>query len=691
MKKITAFFWALLFFVPTTFAQIDTSDNAVILTHVTIRAFGQNRHITDVTASVNYVSHTDLSRFNDMSLLPALNNTAGVRMEERSPGSYRMNIRGSTLRSPFGVRNVKVYWNDLPLTDPGGNTYLNQISLYNVQSVEIIKGPGSSLYGSGSGGVILLNGIQARWQEGITVNASTGSYGLKNFNIELRGGKDDHRNTLDFAHQESDGYRSHTAMRRDVVSFISTMKATAKQELKAVMLYGDLYYQTPGGLTKAEYDSAARMARPKAGTLPGADQAKAAIYQKTLISGFSNKFILSDHWQNNTVVYGAFTSFKNPTFRTYERRSEPHFGGRTSFQWQKQMNGGLIQLLFGTEAQRGFFNTKTFSNVNGNPGTVQTDDDLSNWTYFLFAQADLKLKGNWNITVGASTNKSSVTITRLTIPSFVPIKRVYNNEWAPRVAVTKKVIKEFWLYGSISKGFSPPTVAELLPGTVNINTSLQPEEGTNTEFGIKGQMQKGRLYVELTHFSYKLKNAIVVRKDAVNGDYYVNAGSSNQYGTEFQVMYNLFLSNKELLNDARFSVAFTNYDFHYGQFKQGNNDYSGKRLPSVAPNTLALAADFNLKYGLFLNLNYFYSGAIYLNDNNSARASQYQLMAAKLGCRVKAIKAVPVEVFVGGENLFNERYSLGNDINAAGDRFYNTAPGRNFYAGLKVQWNRKSE
>ena len=42
-------------------------------------------------------------------------------MEERSPGSYRLSIRGSLLRSPFGVRNVKLYLDDFIFTDAGGN------------------------------------------------------------------------------------------------------------------------------------------------------------------------------------------------------------------------------------------------------------------------------------------------------------------------------------------------------------------------------------------------------------------------------------------------------------------------------------------------------------------------------------------------------------------------------------------
>jgi len=140
------------------FAQ--ESDSVKILQEVTIRAYEANRPILQVPASVGLVMGSDLQRFSNTSLVSAVNNIPGIRMEERSPGSYRFSVRGSSLRSPFGVRNLKVYWNDLPLTDPGGNTYLNQLDANAISQIEIIKGPGSSLYGAGTGGVILLTSPQ---------------------------------------------------------------------------------------------------------------------------------------------------------------------------------------------------------------------------------------------------------------------------------------------------------------------------------------------------------------------------------------------------------------------------------------------------------------------------------------------------------------------------------------------------
>ena len=117
-------------------------------------------------------------------------------MEERSPGSYRFNIRGSSLRSPFGVRNVKVYYNDIPLTDPGGQTYLNNLGFYNYTSVEIIKGPGSSLYGAGTGGVMLIDGFDGKAANGITANYTVGSFGYKGVMRAVTTGSEESKNTF---------------------------------------------------------------------------------------------------------------------------------------------------------------------------------------------------------------------------------------------------------------------------------------------------------------------------------------------------------------------------------------------------------------------------------------------------------------------------------------------------------------
>src|SRR5258706_12314808 len=95
----------LLVLLLTTFSSLaqQETDSSKILSEVTIKAYEQNRKLIEVAAPVAFIGQAQLKRFNNSSILPAVNITPGERMEERSPGSYRLNICGSSLRSPFGV------------------------------------------------------------------------------------------------------------------------------------------------------------------------------------------------------------------------------------------------------------------------------------------------------------------------------------------------------------------------------------------------------------------------------------------------------------------------------------------------------------------------------------------------------------------------------------------------------------
>ncbi|MBS1576050.1 MAG: TonB-dependent receptor plug domain-containing protein, partial [Bacteroidetes bacterium] len=340
MKTILTVF-IILFFSTVSFSQQQT-DSIKNLSEVIIKAYEQNRQLKTTSAAINYIDNEKLGRFNNTSILSAINNTPGVRMEERSPGSYRLNLRGSTLRSPFGVRNVKIYWDDIPFTDPGGNTYLNQLNNSNFNSLEVIKGPGGSLYGAGTGGVILIHTQPDKWQPGAKVGYTFGSFNLNVFNAQVNAGAEERNTTINYSHQSSDGYRDHTNMRRDVITWQSKIKSSEKQQLSASFLYGDLYYQTPGALNKNEFAANPKAARPAAGAFPSADGAKAAIYQKTFIGGITNDYRFSEKFENTTTLYGAFSQIKNPTFRNYERRMEPHFGGRTVFKWHHDFNSSAL-------------------------------------------------------------------------------------------------------------------------------------------------------------------------------------------------------------------------------------------------------------------------------------------------------------------------------------------------------------
>jgi iron complex outermembrane recepter protein len=661
-------------------------DSADVLEEVVVKGYEQNRKLLDVPAPVSYINRAQFERFNNTGILPAMNTAAGVRMEERSPGSYRLNIRGSSLRSPFGVRNVKVYWNNIPFTDAGGNTYINQLSFYNVNSIEIIKGPASSLYGAGTGGAILIKSLSSGWKPGVSLNYIAGSFNHHLINSGLQWGNDNFQNTINYTHQESEGYREQSRMKRDVFTYEANMSVSEKDQLSISFLYGDLYYQTPGGLTKSQFEMNPRAARPPAGVFPGAIQAQAAIFQKTFLAGFSNHYQVTSHFENTTSLYGAFSEIKNPAIRNYEKRNEPHFGGRSVFSLKTDINNSRLNFVFGGEIQKGFSNIKVYRNNQGVSDSLQTDDEIDNLQYFVFAQTELELKSGWIFTVGASLNKSVIKFSRVSIvPPFLQ-KRTYSNEIAPRVSVLKKITADISLYGSISKGFSPPTLAELLPSTSIINTGLEAEDGINYEIGARGSFLQEKIFLDINAFLFRLENTLAQRRDASGADFFENAGSTRQRGLETNITWQPIRNSSSSISDLRIFVSHTWHDFIYKDYKQVNTDLSGKKLPSIAPHVIASGFDITTSVGIYTNINYYYSDPIPLNDANTDIASSFHLLGTRVGFK-KTFSSFRIDIFGTVDNIFNSTYSLGNDINAAAGRYFNAAAGINYSAGISLRYN----
>ena len=196
------------------------------------------------------------------------------------------------------------------------------------------------------------------------------------------------------------------------------------------------------------------------------------------------------------------------------------------------------------------------------------------------------------------------------------------------------------------------------------------------------------MYFDINAFFYTLKNAIVQRRDATGADYFDNAGSAKQNGLETYLSYEL-INNPLVFFDHVFLHASNTWNnFHYKEFKQLDNDFSGNQLPGVAAQTIVAGIDINTKAGLYANAAFFYSSSIALNDANTDYANPYDLLGLRIGYKKNLSKQTRLEIFTGAENIFNEKYSLGNDINAFGGRYYNVAPGRNFYAGIIFRFNK---
>jgi iron complex outermembrane receptor protein len=382
-------------------------------------------------------------------------------------------------------------------------------------------------------------------------------------------------------------------------------------------------------------------------------------------------------------VYGTVTNFKNSAIRNYEKRLEPHFGGRTLFGYNTQLQQTKLNIVAGAEAQQGYFTDNVYNNKNGNPDSLQTSDEIDNSQWNAFAQAEAIFTSGWVATAGVSINKTQINFTRTSVVPNFTYDSKYNNEWAPRFSLLKKFNKVS-VYGVVSKGFSPPATQELLPATTIINKDLQAEHGWNYELGARGNLLQNRLVWSVNVFDFNLKNAIVQRRDASGADYYTNAGSTRQKGAEANVSYVITDNKNNFVSGATVWASYTYFHFYYHEFKQLEANYSGNQMPGIAPNTATAGADLSFKPHLYLHVTYFYSSSIYLNDANTDKASDYNLVGAKVGYKNNLGKHLSIDLFAGGDNLLNQKYSLGNDINATGGRYYNAAPTANFYVGVAL-------
>lgn len=602
-------------------------------------------------------------------------------MEERSPGSYRFSVRGSLIRSPFGVRNVKFYWNGLPFTDGGGNTYLNLIDPYALNAAEVIKGPAGSLYGAGTGGAVLMSSAPiAESTAGITLQA--GSYGSWRLGGSIDAASETIGSRVDFVRQQSDGYREQSAMRKNAVHADFSFFRDASNALSLTMLYTDLFYQTPGGLTEAQYQANPAQARPDSPAGPGAVTQQAAVYNRTTFSGLTYEHFWSKSWTSIVGLVGSTTDFRNPAIRNYERREEGNLGARITnlgvFQGENpDSNRDQWRFAFGGEYQQLISPVRVTNNVSGAPGLiVMSDDELTYRQSTGFAQLEIIPARGLQITTGLSLNYAELIDKRSAPAPAGTSKRSFNPALLPRIALFLPTGSGLGVYASASRGYSFPTTAEVMPSNGIYNPTLRPESGWSYEAGLKGRL--GPFDVQLALYDFRLSDAIVLQRDSTGADFYINSGDTEQRGIELFGSWGHAWSSIVQFLKLKTSVAYQPYRF--GNYVNDGNDYSGNRITGVPPVIVVVGADAELKKGVYVRTTFTYVDRISLNDAATDYASSYLLAGARLGLKLKG--KLPLDAYAGVDNAFNQWYSLGNDLNAAGKRYFNAAPPANFYVGL---------
>ena len=647
-----------------------TVDTTLLLPDATVTGFRDAEPNRRVAASVGTLDREEIQRFPTNDLLPAMNRLPGVRFEQRAPGSYRISVRGSTLRSPFGVRNIKVYWNGIPLTEPGGDTQLNFLDISNIDRVELLRGPSGSLYGAGTAGTLLLR--TDTLGAGVRAQLTGGSFNFfrAGSQVETTTGAASYQVRL--AHQQTDGYRDHSALRRQTAQLSTRWRAGRERTLSVHALYTRLGYELPGGLNAEQYATNPRQARP------GSAETNASINYDNLLLGLTQDW-QRGRWTNQTTGYGTGFYFDHPFNFDYKRETNLGVGGRTAFDYTVPLAASVLKLSFGAEQQLQFRMANNFGNEGGAPTDLNFSDEITSQQRIGFVQVAQDW-GGWRLTAGLSVNDLSYRVDRTFAADGVGGRGITESTidavLVPRVSVLRD-FGRYSVYGSVSGGFSPPTLDEFRTNEGSLNTGLRSERGTNYEVGGKGRWRQVAYTASV--FYLRLSEAIGSFSDGRGTTLFRNAGSTDQYGVELSLDY---------APTSWLSIygSYTYHRFTYADFERRGEDFSGNRLPGTAPHVVNVEARVQLPMGLYATVWNNYTDAIPLNDGNTVYGEAYQLLRARVGYRwAWRGSASVLDVYVGGDNLLDERMSFGNDLNPQfGGRYFQPAAGRNVYLGAAL-------
>ena len=563
---------------------------------------------------------------------------------------------------------------------------MNLIDLSQITGAEIIKGPASSLYGAGTGGVVLLQS-QLKYKDTITsslsVGMNTGSFGLIQENASWQYQSKNFSSNLTHNYLQSQGYRDQSALKKQGFKYEAAFKMNAHQ-FQLLSWYTNMYYQTPGGINLAQMLLNPQLSRQASGSLPSAIQQQAGIYNKTSFLGIQDQWKLATNWHLNLFSSVQNTRFENPFITNYEYRNETNTS--TGMQLVMHPITSALQWITGFEWLNNHSNIDDYGNKNGIADTVQFKDNIFANQWLIYSQLQTVIAFKWHFNFGISINQQQYLYKRLTDIQTRYIPKSTNWVPAPRVSALYDINKNIATYFIAGYGFSPASLAEVRPSDGNYYSNLLPEKGWNIELGLKGFLINNQLQFNLSYYHFALQDAIVRRNNAAGAEYFINAGGTIQQGFEAMLQYHTPLRRQHFLQQFKCYSSYSFQPYYFSNYQQLTINYTGNAITGVPKNSWATGMDFIFKKHWELNTTINCISTIPLTDANDVFADAYQLVQLKLqySCLFNKTK---VQFFSGVDNALNQLYSLGNDINAAGKRYYNPAPKRNFYFGMAIKFN----
>src|SRR5688572_16130148 len=199
---------------PTLYAQGETT----LLPEVTVSATRVEHESFDLPLSIDAIAARVIREDNpQVNLSETLNRVPGIVVQNRQNYAQDLQIssRGFGARSTFGVRGVRLIADGIPATMPDGQGQSSTFDLASAERIEVLRGPFASLYGNASGGVVQIFTADGPPEPAVTLSVFAGNDGMRKAGLQLGGTSKGLNYIVDASRFETDGYREHSATRRD--------------------------------------------------------------------------------------------------------------------------------------------------------------------------------------------------------------------------------------------------------------------------------------------------------------------------------------------------------------------------------------------------------------------------------------------------------------------------------------------
>ena len=664
------------------------------LDEVKVTAYQTDSKLKSMPGAITVLQVPFLKKPGEPNLLKAFYAVPGMNIQQGALNTSQISIRGIGTRYAYGTRKIKVFYDQIPLTNGEGDTFIDDISAEETGNIEIIKGPASSVYGSSLGGTILIHPLET-WEYGSSLELM---YGLGSFNYFKNGARFQFSKlqkslNLNISQLNSGGFRENSKYNRTSIALNSSGTLYKKTDYNFLFSFAQVFAQIPSSLDSATFTNHPEYAAETWKNTKGNER-----YKRIHVGmGVTFHQGMKSDW--NFIVYASYRKGEETRPFNFLNEVDNTIGTKLIYHSTNNIVDFPVKLSAGFHLFREFYNSFIFENIDrlGSKGAKINHNRQNIGQNDMYIQGELEISDHLRLTTGFNFNISGFhfkdlysadTIDQSGNYSFKPIA-------SPRLGLNYSLNRRVFFYSTISHGFSLPSLSETLSPLGLINRNIKPEHAWNAEAGMRGHIISQYTFIDVTVYRMWVTDLIVPKRIA--DDVYVgmNAGRSDHSGLELDINSVIFGKyNFRNIPISKF-VLTTNLTYSYNHFKFGNfvqndQDYSGNYLPGVPMHRFFGDIILESRFGIYINPTFQYLSRIPLNDANSLYSSGYCTVSSTIGYSVKLKERWTCRLNFSAYNITNTKYASMVVINAPGTlsnppRYYYPGNPLNFLLSIEIK------